>query len=46
MKQIHSEFNGMIADSTSMLDEDQLSAFESALWAVADEVAKRTAGNA
>jgi DNA-binding MarR family transcriptional regulator len=46
MEQIHSEFNGMIADSTSMLDEHQLAAFESALWAVADEVAKRTAGNA
>ena len=42
MKVMHSDFAGMIAESTSMLDAGQLAAFESALGLVADEVATRT----
>ena len=43
MNVMHSDFIGMIAGSTSMLDADQLAAFESALTVVATEVFARTA---
>ena len=43
MTDMHSDFVGMIAGSTHMLDEEQLVAFESALTAVADEVFSRMA---
>lgn len=43
MKQMHSEFNHMIEESTAALSEDELTAFEAALTAVAGEVSSRTA---
>ncbi|MBC7591866.1 MAG: MarR family transcriptional regulator, partial [Salinibacterium sp.] len=43
MNDMHSDFIGMVAGSTSMLDADQLVAFESALTVVATEVFARTA---
>jgi DNA-binding MarR family transcriptional regulator len=43
MTDMHSDFIGMIAGSTHMLDAEQLAAFEFALNAVADEVFSRLA---
>lgn len=42
MAEMHSDFIGMVSDSTSMLDAEQLATFESTLLAVADEVTRRT----
>ncbi|MCB5272869.1 Multiple antibiotic resistance protein MarR [Arthrobacter sp. SO5] len=42
MADIHAEFNGMIAASTTGLTEQELAAFEAALLTVAEEVARRT----
>ena len=42
MKLMHSDFTGMIAEATSMLNAEQLEAFESALSAVAEEVSVLT----
>ena len=44
MADIHTEFNGMIAASTTGLTEAELAAFEAALLTVAEEVARRTGG--
>lgn len=43
MNRMHTEFNHMIGESTAALSTRELTAFESALTAVAGEVASRTA---
>ena len=43
MRDIHTDFNRMISESTSSLQAPELAAFESALLTVAEEVANRTA---
>jgi len=43
MRDIHTDFNRMISESTSSLKAPELAAFESALLTVAEEVANRTA---
>lgn len=43
MEEMHADFIQMISESTSMLDREQLSEFESTLWTVGGEVASRTA---